>query len=150
MGRLATLSPGVKHSSRRDLFAADLFAASVGPHPACGSGFDERGQTGYAALKIIADERFCAWRGKSGKRYVTSIYSFADCPDYEHVVALAVRRDWDGARTVIDGLDLGPFPLVSLGGDILEQARVRGATEIHLHLLADTAEARQAVLDDLI
>ena len=113
-------------------------------------GLDEQPQGLYSALKVIADERFCAWKGVSGRRYVTSIYSFADCPDYENVVALAVRRDWDGTRTIVDAVDLGPFPLVALAGDGMQQARLMGANEVHLHLLADTANARQAVIADLV
>lgn len=113
-------------------------------------GLNDNPQGMYTALRVIADERFCAWKGDSGRRYVTSIYSFDDCPDYEHVVALAVRREWDGTRTIIDGLDLGTFPVVALGSDLMAQARLRGATEIHLHLLAETAADRQAVLDDLL
>lgn len=114
------------------------------------AGLNDNPQGMYSALRVIADERFCAWKGESGRRYVTSIYGFEDCPDYENVVALAVRRDWDGTRTIIDGLDLGAFPLAALGGDVMDQARLRGATEIHLHLLAETPADRQAALDDLL
>lgn len=113
-------------------------------------GLNDNPQAGYSALKVIADERFCAWKGKSGTRYVASIYGFDDCPDYENVVALAVRRAADGSRTIIDGLDLGPFPLFALDGDIINRARAAGANEIHLHLLAETAAERQAALYDLL
>lgn len=113
-------------------------------------GLNDNPQTGYSPLRVIADERFCAWKGASGRRYVASIYRFGDCPDYENVVALAVRHEADGTRMIIDGLDLGPFPLVALGGDIMQRAQAAGANEIHLHLLADTGTARQAALDDLL
>lgn len=136
-------------------FAADLFTGTEFGPPGMpeldAPGFGDKRQAGYAALRNRAAdaERFCAWRGLSGRRYVTSIYRFEDCPDYEHVVALAVRRDPDGRRAVIAGIDLGAFPIVALNGATMSAAREQGANEIHLHLLAETADARAAAIDDL-
>ncbi|MBN9061707.1 MAG: hypothetical protein BGP06_20850 [Rhizobiales bacterium 65-9] len=133
--------------------AADLFTEiHRAPRSLPQAGFDEAGQAAYSSLqaKTLDSERFCAWRGLSGQRYVTSIYRFADCPDYENVVALAVRRDGDGRRTILAGLDLGAFPIVALNGETMRAAREQGANEIHLHLLADTPAARAAAIDDLL
>lgn len=137
-------------------FAADLFTGTKFAPPSAlldeaPRGFGDNRQAGYAALQARGDdgERFCAWRGLSGRRYVTSIYRFSDCPDYEHVVALAVRRDSDGRRTVLAGVDLGAFPIVALNGAAMAAAREQGANEVHLHLLADTADARSAAIEDL-
>lgn len=136
---------------------ADLFTGTEFAPPAAlladgPAGFSEETQAGYAALraKIIDSERFCAWRGLSGRRYMASIYRFEDCPDYENVVALAVRRDPDGRRTALAGIDLGAFPIVALNGASMRAAREQGANEIHLHLLAETPEARAAAIEDLV
>ncbi|MET0605534.1 MAG: hypothetical protein ABWZ80_03700 [Beijerinckiaceae bacterium] len=102
------------------------------------------------APSTLDNERFCAWRGRSGRRYVTSIYSFDKCPDYEHVVALAVRREMDGSRTALCGIDLGAFPFVALNGEAMKRARTQGANEVHLHLLAETQAARAAAIEDLV
>lgn len=133
--------------------AADLFTgvgrtfAALRPE-----GFGSAGLAGGAAAqaKSLGSERFCAWRGLSGQRYVASIYRFDDCPDYENVVALAVRRDPDGRRTVLAALDLGAFPIMALNGEAMRAAREQGANEVHLHLLAETAGARAAAIDDLV
>ncbi len=116
------------------------------------AGFGEESQRGYQTLlaRPADAERFCAWRGHSGRRYVTSIYGFGDCPDYEHVVALAVKRETDGTRSVVAGVDLGAFPIVALNGETMQTARAAGANEIHLHLLAETAVGRAAAIEDLI
>ena len=131
---------------------ADLFS-DMPAIPA--RGFSENRRPGYSSLGGLlapdrATERFCAWRGRSGGRYVASIYSFADCPDYEHVVALAVRRAADGTRTVLAGLDLGAFPIVALNGATMMAAREQGANEVHLHLLAETELARTMAIADLV
>jgi hypothetical protein len=133
--------------------AADLFAAPLAPAPARQThGFAEERRAGYAALldREPEIERFCAWRGRSGRRYVTSIYSFDACPDYEHVVALAVRRGPDGTRTALAGIDLGVFPMVALDSAAMRAAREQGANEVHLHLLAETAAGRAAAIEDLV
>jgi hypothetical protein len=94
-------------------------------------------------------ERFAAWRGKSGRRYVVSVYAIADCPDYEHAVALAIRREADGGRHIVAAFDLGAVPLAVLRGAAFAAARRAGASEVHLHLLAGSGRERLRVLDDL-
>jgi hypothetical protein len=121
---------------------ADLFTAPP-PAPSTAPPSPLRGPA------VLDNERFCAWRGRSGRRYVTSIYGFDACPDYEHVVALAVRRAPDGSRTALCGVDLGAFPLVALHGEAMKAAREQGANEVHLHLLAETSAGRAAAIEDL-
>lgn len=115
-----------------------------------GSDRSNSGRVCCERIRSLAQtERFGVWSGRSGRRYTTSIYSLEDCPDYEHVVALAVIRAADGARHIIHAFDLGAFPLAALGGSGMAAARAAGASEIHLHLLAPDAEARKAVIADL-
>jgi hypothetical protein len=79
---------------------------------------------------------FRAWRGRSGRRYVVSVYRADDVPTHDGAVLIAVRRERDGARRILG---------VSVDGAEPPQ----GADEIHVHLLAHSAVARLAVLADL-
>ncbi len=133
---------------KRNLDLGDLFAMGTLSAEAA-RGFADGAPAAYAARQP-AIERFCAWRGRSGRRYVASIYGFDDCPDYEHVVALAVRRDADGRRAVLAAIDLGAFPIMAMGGEAMTAARAAGANEAHLHLLAETGAARAAAIADLV
>lgn len=94
-------------------------------------------------------ERFFAWHGRSGRRITVSVYAPGDCPDYEHVAAFAVRREANGERRILLGVDLGAFPSLVLGGPLLRDAVEAGANEVHLHLLADTPSQRSGVIADL-
>lgn len=105
------------------------------------------------AGSALAD-RFCFWRGRSGRRYVFSVYRMGSeaeneaTPRYADAVVLAVRRDAEGVRTIVAQADSGPFPELSpvtaeAGFDLPK------ATELHVHLLAGNRAARRAVLDDL-
>lgn len=93
--------------------------------------------------------RFATWQGASGRRYMFTAYAFDECPDIERAVALAVRYGEDGCRQALACIDLGPFPSLALGGGAMAAARRSGATELHLHLLAETSEARHAIIADL-
>lgn len=85
--------------------------------------------------------RFQAWRGSSGRRYVVSVHGRRSLPDFADAVLLAVAVDdagglrLVGVRTSEEGLQDWP----ALGD----------ADEVHVHLLARSAEARAAVAADL-
>ena len=85
--------------------------------------------------------RFHAWRGRSGRRYVVSVYPAGAAPDYAGAVVLAVRRR-GAERTVLavaavePGMPAPAFP----PGEV---------DELHFHLLAPDAKARATVADDL-
>jgi hypothetical protein len=89
------------------------------------------------------NERFWYWRGRSGKKYIHSIYAGDACPPLPGAIYVAVRRIghlrtvvamgrfstfWDGASSELAGVD---------------------ADEIHVHLLARDNAAANAVLSDL-
>ena len=89
------------------------------------------------------NERFWYWRGRSGKKYIHSIYAGDACPPLPGAIYVAVRRIgnlravtamgrfspfWDGTSSELAGVD---------------------ADEIHVHLLARDNAAANAVLDDL-
>lgn len=85
--------------------------------------------------------RFHAWRGRSGRRYVVSVHGRRSLPDFAEAVFLAVAVDESGGvhvlgvRTSEEGL--------------LDWPLLAAADEVHVHLLARTAEARGLVAADL-
>lgn len=88
-----------------------------------------------AAAEAGLAERFHSWRGRSGRRYVVSVYPAGSAPDYRDAVVLHVARR-GGLRRITS---LGAVP--SAAGD--------GVDEIHFHLLAQDAGARASVIADL-
>lgn len=106
-------------------------------------------------LRVAADLKrpgaLTAWRGRSGRRYVMNVYPLVGggLPALDEGVAVAVRRLGNGAARVV-GLaasEPGQSPRARLRW--LALSRRRGATELHLHLLAEGASARRAILRDL-
>jgi hypothetical protein len=85
--------------------------------------------------------RFLAWRGRSGRRYVVSAHGRRALPDFAEAVLLAVAVDPTGGlrllgvRTSEEGLE--------------GWAALADADEIHVHLLARSAETRAGVAEDL-
>jgi hypothetical protein len=95
------------------------------------------------------DDRFHFWSGASGRRYVHSVYDLFDCPEIPSANFLLVRRDASGFRSV---LAIGH---VSHKAGSLNLAEIRyraarlGANEVHVHLLAPSAQERRMVELDL-
>jgi hypothetical protein len=95
------------------------------------------------------NDRFHFWSGASGQRYVHTVYSLLDCPEIPAANFLLVHRDASGRRTV---LALGH---VKHGSASLNLAELRhrgarlGANEIHIHLLANSAQERRVIELDL-
>lgn len=87
-------------------------------------------------------ERFWYWRGASGRSYIHSIYPCGGCPPLPGAVYLAVRR-LGGYREV---LSVGRFSCV---WDESESLFPPPVNEIHVHLLARSGTAAEAVMDDL-
>jgi hypothetical protein len=92
-----------------------------------------------------------SWRGRSGRRYVVGIHPLSESEILEvrEAVIIAVRRDRDGVAQVID--------VAAAGSEIRERARTAwmmkvracGATEMHVHRLAEGDEERRAIIADL-
>lgn len=103
---------------------------------------EERLQVKPGALGLTLS----AWRGQSGKRYVVSVHALAVAahrPDVD-VVMIAVRRGADGIAHLVGCGHRGTI------AEAVEFARADRATEIHVHQLADTAETRDAIIEDLV
>ena len=92
-----------------------------------------------------------SWRGRSGRRYIVGVHAAdaSDVLDVTDAVILAVRRDPDGTAHVIDTAAAGARPGEPARARWMAAVRAQGATEMHVHRLADNADERRAVLEDL-
>jgi hypothetical protein len=102
-----------------------------------------------AALRAtVLEHLFQSWRGRSGRRYICSVHPITDeaAFDCDRAVVAAVRQTPKGSEIAF------VFQPAAAGGDFslwAERARRCGARALHVHLLADTPDARAAVAADL-
>jgi len=93
-------------------------------------------------------DRFWYWSGRSGRRYIHSVYSLAGFPPLPGAVYIAARRN--GGVPV--AVALGRFPAI-LDQAGIERLRRRlsalGACELHVHLLARSENEAESVRTDL-
>lgn len=93
--------------------------------------------------------RFHFWTGASGKRYVHTVYDLLECPQMPAANYVLVRRN-DSGRP--EALSIGR---VASSAASLNLAEIRhrgaelGATEVHVHLLADNAKIGKLIEFDL-
>lgn len=93
--------------------------------------------------------RYHYWLGASGGRYLHSVYSLRECPALPKAIYILVRRDADGVRWPLKvGRTVEEAHSLNLAHLRFEGAR-RGANEVHIHLLAENAQEREAVASDL-
>ena len=92
-----------------------------------------------------------SWRGRSGRRYVVGVHAMTetDLLDLTDAILLAVRREAGGEACLVDIATAGPKPRDRLRKSWMSTVRARGATEMHVHRLADSDEARRAIVEDL-
>lgn len=92
-----------------------------------------------------------SWRGRSGRRYVVGVHALSEAElfDVTDAVALAVRRAGETAAEIVAIADAGAGFRPKARRVWLAQARAAGATELHVHRLAEGAPARAAVAADL-
>jgi hypothetical protein len=142
----AFASPALRNPLRRGADAASA-RAGIPRHAARQARLDPVIETPLASLAHQSERRFTAWRGRSGKRYVASAFPLTDeaALGFPDAVLIAVSGD----RRIVALREAGGF------GEELGLARWRdwaalaGAEEIHVHLLADSEEARRSAMVDL-
>ena len=99
--------------------------------------------------EAVFDQAFHYWRGASGRRYLHSVYTLIGCPALPRGNYILVRRYDNGIRVAL------AFGQTKDDADTLNLAHLRhqgakiGANEVHIHLLAETAEERAQVEVDL-
>lgn len=92
-----------------------------------------------------------AWRGRSGRRYVVGVHDLCEpeLAELGDAVVIAVRRDDLGIAAPVSIASSGDSPREQLQRTWLARARSSGATEMHVHRLADSEAARRAIVEDL-
>ncbi|MCJ2072343.1 hypothetical protein MKK75_26725 [Methylobacterium sp. J-030] len=92
-----------------------------------------------------------AWRGRSGRRYVVGVHPAGgfDLDEMAQAVVIAVRRDESGVAEMVSVATSKESPRDHLRRTWLDRVRHVGATEMHVHRLADTEAERTAIANDL-
>lgn len=117
--------------------------------------FDEPAPLPAAAQEIplrgtapLSERRFTAWRGRSGRRYVASVFAVEDSHalSFTDAVLLAVSAQ----RQIVAARDSGPFGIEAALARWQRAVTEAGAAEIHVHLLAEDGASRRAALLDLM
>ncbi|HEY6670105.1 MAG TPA: hypothetical protein VI075_04120, partial [Methyloceanibacter sp.] len=94
-------------------------------------------------------QAFHYWRGVSGRRYLHSVYTLIGCPALPRANYILVRRYEDGSRVALSfGQTKDDAVTLNLAHLRHEGAKI-GANEVHIHLLAETADERLLVEADL-
>jgi hypothetical protein len=91
-------------------------------------------------------ERFWHWRGASGQNYIHSVYQPDHCPPLPGAIYVGVKR-MGSARVAVSVGRFAPF-----WDGVMPCAKspdFRDCDEVHVHLLARSAEAAEAVRRDL-
>ena len=94
-------------------------------------------------------DRFWYWSGASGRKYIHSVYGLDDCPPLPGAIYVAVRRE----GTLRVALGIGRFTAFwdgPLSARDFQRLKTQGIDEIHVHLLAKSPEASEAILQDLV
>lgn len=104
-----------------------------------------------ATAGLSASLPLSSWRGRSGRRYVVGVHALdeREIEDITEAVMIAVRRDGDGVARVIDIATAGERPRERNRSSWAHAIRALGATEVHVHRLADGDAERRAIMDDL-
>jgi hypothetical protein len=102
-----------------------------------------------AAAGLTRPLDLSSWRGRSGRRYVVGVRPLAELSDITDAVVLGVRRGADGMARIVDVAIAGPLVRETARRAWLSAIGAKGATELHVHRLAETDAERRAVLEDL-
>ena len=92
-----------------------------------------------------------AWRGRSGRRYVVGVHPAGgfDLDEMAEAVVIAVRRDETGIAEMVSVASTKESPRDHLRRTWLDRVRRGGATEMHVHRLAESEDERTAIVADL-
>jgi hypothetical protein len=101
------------------------------------------------------EERFHSWRGRSGRRYICSVFRVdrhvedAGLPDFAAAVVIAVKFDIAGNRQVVGfcQCEHGAGPVARR--TFVTAATGAGAQQWHVHLLTADPQKRRAAIEDI-
>ncbi|MFL5079326.1 MAG: hypothetical protein ACJ8DU_05230 [Microvirga sp.] len=113
------------------------------------TGVHEERLRAVAGLRGVFD--LTSWRGRSGRRYVVGVQPLteSDAAEVSEGVMIAVRRDAERVARLVDVVAAEPAFRAAERKAWAARMRARGATEMHVHRLADDARDRRAVVADL-
>ena len=95
-------------------------------------------------------QAFHYWRGASGRRYLHSVYTLIGCPALPRANYILVRRFEDGSRAALAfGQTRDDTASLNLA-HLRHRGAKCGANEVHIHLLAESADSRALVEADLV
>lgn len=100
-------------------------------------------------------ERFHAWRGRSGRRYICSVFpvdrhvSDAGLPDFAEAIVMAVKSDAASHRRIVGFCqsEHGAGPVARRA--FVTAAVAAGAQHWHVHLLTADPDKRRAAIEDI-
>jgi len=95
-------------------------------------------------------DRFWYWRGKSGTRYIHSIYAPDNCPPLPGAIFIMVQKLANGKRAALEvGRFCQDWDYVA---GVIDDHRVgfSKVDEIHVHLLAQSNDNADEVVRDLV
>ena len=112
---------------------------------------DVREERLRATASLRSSAALSSWRGRSGRRYIVGIHPLVETEvlDVTDAVILAVRRDEADVAHVIDVATVGSQPSEQGRTRWIAKVRELGATEMHVHRLAESDTQRHAIADDL-
>jgi hypothetical protein len=104
-----------------------------------------------ATAGLRSTSTLSSWRGRSGRRYIVGVHPLNETEllDVTDAVILAVKRDRSGTGLIVDAAMAGSEPAERTRLRWLAKAQDRGATELHIHRLAETEDDRRAIFEDL-
>jgi hypothetical protein len=117
------------------------------------------GKSGNAPLESLAGgalaARFHAWHGRSGRRYVCSVFPAKPAepdfglPDFGEAVVIAAAFKGDDTRGLVSICQCEAGAKPGARESFIAQALAAGAAEWHVHLLAAGMMQRRALLADI-
>ena len=104
-----------------------------------------------ATAGLRSSSTLSSWRGHSGRRYIVGVHPLAlsELLDVTDAVLLAVRREEAGTAHVVDAAMAGAQPSEETRTRWMAKVQSLGASELHIHRLADSEAQRRAILEDL-
>jgi hypothetical protein len=138
----ASRTPGLAH----------CFAEPAPPDPL--EIWEEENAHGSALAALAGTQlasRFCSWTGRSGRRYVFSVYSPAACPAFCNALLLVAVRDSSDRLRVVSMGDTGAFPEQAIAQAKRKSKRLEfeAGLEFQIHLLSASRAGREAAAADL-
>lgn len=99
--------------------------------------------------------RFHAWRGRSGRRYICSVFLVdpqagdAGLPEFAEAIVIAVGQDIGGERRVVAFLQCEHGATALARQAFVAAALKAGAQQWHVHLLTANPQKRRAAIEDI-